>query len=335
MNNPSGAIPAPRQRDGWWILALLAIAAVFGETVASANTPLLAYVVRPATLPFLMIAYGCWALLLREAWVRGWIGWPAAILLGIAYAAFNEGIVADTWFRAAQFSYSSFRLGRIDGVNWCLIASLSVFHTFASMGMPIAVVQAWRGETTPRPWLRVRGMTMCVALVALVAFGFLHGVGGKPAEDQRARAVTASMIALIVAACFVLPRLRPRPCIGVAPSLRRVLITGLGFAVGVLAVHFFIPAAFGIASVPVAVALGVVIWRYLWQRTSLTGAAGWTPRHTIALIFGGLVPPLIGDLLLIPVLQPVTVLATVAGLWRLDRMLKARRPGEVRPAPVG
>ena len=103
----------PEQSRDWpWVLALLLLGSVLGETVASANTPLASYVKDPLTLPFLMVAYGCWALLFREAWARGRLGWSGAILAGIGYTAFNEGLVAHTWFKPGLDGFSAFRLRR-------------------------------------------------------------------------------------------------------------------------------------------------------------------------------------------------------------------------------
>jgi hypothetical protein len=40
-----------------------------------------------------------------------------AILAGIDHVAWNEGLIAQTWFRPALNGFSAFRLGRLDGVE--------------------------------------------------------------------------------------------------------------------------------------------------------------------------------------------------------------------------
>jgi hypothetical protein len=168
-------VAATHGRDWPWALALVLLASVAGETIASHNTPPVAYVRSPLTLPFLVISYGCWALLLREAWARGYLSWAGGIVAGIGYTAFNEGLVAQTWFRPGLNGFSDFRLGRLAGVNWCIVIGLCVFHTVFSMAMPIAAVQLRRGERAPRPWLRRRGMVIAGASIVLVILGMVLG----------------------------------------------------------------------------------------------------------------------------------------------------------------
>src|SRR5690348_2187059 len=88
---------APRQRLWPAILTLLLLGGLIPETIATSNTPLIAYLADPKLLLFLCAFYGCAALLLRDAWRARNLGWASMILLGVSFGAMNEGVIAGTW----------------------------------------------------------------------------------------------------------------------------------------------------------------------------------------------------------------------------------------------
>src|SRR5690349_13674958 len=83
---PAEATQPSLSRPRIWpaILTLLLFGGLIPETIATSNTPPVAYLVTPALLLFLCIFYGCAALLLRDAWRARNLGWASVILLGVS-----------------------------------------------------------------------------------------------------------------------------------------------------------------------------------------------------------------------------------------------------------
>lgn len=154
-----------------YAVVLLLLAPFLVETVATSNTPAVRF---PLLLPVFAVAYGCPALLLRELWVRERLTWGRALLAGLGYTAFNEGVVAATWFKLAPgtgrvLAFTAGQAGHAAGVNWSVAAGLVVFHTLYSLMLPITVVHALaaaRGsDAQRRPWLGRGGVVACLVLV--------------------------------------------------------------------------------------------------------------------------------------------------------------------------
>src|SRR5262245_16503042 len=90
---PAEATQPSMRRPRLWpaILTLLLLGGLLPETIATSNTPPVAYLVSPALLLFLCIFYGCAALLLRDAWRARNLSWASVIVLGVAFGGMNEG----------------------------------------------------------------------------------------------------------------------------------------------------------------------------------------------------------------------------------------------------
>src|SRR5262249_30634749 len=155
------AVPTPGpQAVGTWTrlryaLGLAVLAPFLAETVASSNTPALLF---PVLLPIYLLIYGLPALLVREAWVRRWIGWPGVAVLGLAYAMLNEGLIAATWFKLAPgtgkvLAFTPTQALHAAGVNWAVAANLVVFHTLYSIVLPCVLAEALSTRARGRPWL--------------------------------------------------------------------------------------------------------------------------------------------------------------------------------------
>jgi hypothetical protein len=65
-------------------LTLYFLAPILGE-VFSSNTPPLAFITDPGTFIFEPALYGSGALLIREVARRRGLGWPAILVMGLAY----------------------------------------------------------------------------------------------------------------------------------------------------------------------------------------------------------------------------------------------------------
>jgi hypothetical protein len=318
----------PQARSRRWkpILGLAFLTPVVAELVGSGNVPTLLFL-NPLIALLFCLLYGPPALLLRELLVRGRIGWPSALVLGFAFGALNEGIVADSWFKPNALHMTARELGRVGHTNWNLVANLTVFHTFVSMFIPIALAELWFRQHSGGPWLRRRGIIVCCLITLFVALGDLstrsHGKT-RVVPDHPERVATLFVILFAVVAALVLPRWRiPR-------SQHRVPSSRRAFWIGFVWFAAYLFSFFGLVRIAPQVVpiVALALWTtavvaLLWW----TGSTNWTRRHTLLLCAGVLAPSMVLTSWRIVVLQPVSSGLFVWWLVRLDRRLRAASPG--------
>lgn len=341
-------VAGPPERAGWYALVLVVVAPFLAETVASANTPAVLF---PVVLLLYVVVYGCPAVLLREMWASGRLTGPRLLFFGIGYTAFNEGVVAATWFKLSPgtgkvLAFTSVQAGHVAGVNWAVTAGLVVFHTVYSLIVPVTVVQALavvRGRGSGgRPWVGRKGLAACYVLVGLVLLGSLSPKataqachGPALATCSAGRPLAAALVVLVALVLAFLPRPR-RSGVGAQPSARpdvpvhdaRRLLAGTAFGVAFFSAFFVLPLA-GLPGPAVAadvllfalVAVMAGRWCRPWGRDL---------RGDVLMTLGALVPGMVLSLASWQVGQPVAALLALA----LYRYLLSRLPRQ-RGAPVG
>lgn len=92
ISDAAAALGLPRPYVGEAV-GLAVLAPLSAEVVTSSSTPAVLF---PVVGLLLVLVYRLPALLLRELWVRRRIGWPGFVVLGVAYTALNEGVLAAT-----------------------------------------------------------------------------------------------------------------------------------------------------------------------------------------------------------------------------------------------
>jgi hypothetical protein len=117
----------------------------------------------------LMPLYGCGALLIREIARRTGRGWPTMILLGVAYALAEEGVLTQSLFnpnyvgqRLLDYGYSA-ALGT--SLNWSLFV-LSI-HVVWSVATPILIAEGIAADRRTQPWLKRVGLVITTLLFIL------------------------------------------------------------------------------------------------------------------------------------------------------------------------
>ena len=276
----------PRQRLWPAILTLLLLGGLIPETIATSNTPLVAYLANPALLLFLCAFYGCAALLLRDAWRARNLGWAGVILLGVSFGAMNEGVIAAKWWvnPVPQLGYTL-----TGGVNWGWATALSIFHIVYSMVISILVVELLFPRVAAQPWLRRRG-----TIIAATVLGLTQLLGLFARDFQPYRTLALAFALALIPISFLLPRARPRPFDPrPAPGLWRLRVTGFFVALFYFILIYFVPGAW---SPPTLVIVALLIGYFalcLWWLWVWTGRAGWGRRQELALITGALIPNLL------------------------------------------
>lgn len=188
------------------------------------DLPLIAIAAMIALAPM----YGGGAILIREAVRHTGRGWPTFILLALAYAVMEEGLVSTTLFDPHYLGLSLLSYGYIPALGtafpWAIFV-LSI-HVIWSMAVPIGLTEALFHETEPKPWLGriglvVTGLLFLFGVIAAAHFQRDH----DPFRETPAEMISVLVVVLLlVVAAFRFPsrvpthKLKPAPAaiVGVA-----------------------------------------------------------------------------------------------------------------------
>ncbi|HET9979261.1 MAG TPA: hypothetical protein VFQ32_02380 [Ktedonobacterales bacterium] len=316
-----------RPRRTWYIVLILCFfAAVIPETLATTSTSVAKILGKPTDLLFVILFYGPADLLIRELVIRRRLGWVSIVLLGVAFGFINEGVVAGTWYTVKPTGYLF--LGAID---FAWVAALTVFHLFVSVIMPIAFIETAFPSLAGRPLLRRRrGIVISAVIFLLITSLFLFVPSFRPY-----RVVVFALALILALVAFRLPASRPRiPLARPAPGLWRLRWAGFFAMFGYFALIYLLPAMTlklmeaHIASAQLAYIAVFALFAalLLWTGRRWTGRAGWSPRHTLALITGALAFPILLTLLPFfwPTLEYVATLPFLVLLIALNLRLRRR-----------
>jgi hypothetical protein len=243
-------------------------------------------------LPGLLVLapmYGGAAVLIREVTRRSGRGWPTMLLLGLAYAIFEEGLVTQSLFNPDYFNANLLSTTYIPalgiGVWWTLF--VLTLHTVWSINVPIALVESLAPERSTIPWLGNVGLIVAGVLLALGAYAsyagtyaFSHYIAPVP---QLIGAIAAIIILIIVA--FAIPVRERAPVARPAPE---------PWLVGV--VSFALSSLFMVATLlwgritaeTVAILYLVLYAVAIWLVTAWSRRAGWGSAQVLALAGGAL-----------------------------------------------
>jgi hypothetical protein len=320
--------PTPQRPAGWAALGLFILAPLIAEYLHG-NMSVTA-------LPWLVVVaplYGGGALLIREVVRRAQRGWPTVLLLALAYAVIEEGLVTHTLFNPSYFDYPLLDPAPIPLLGmgaWWTVFVLTL-HVVWSISASIALAEALVPHRASQPWLSNRGLALTgVVFVLGAAANWLATYELErflPALAQVAG--TAVAVALLLLAAFMVTARRAEPAGSTAPAAWGVAVAA--FAVtSVFIVLGWFP---GWPTVAVYLALYALSG---WLLVRWTRRPGWTKRHVLALAGGVLVTyawyafpsqPLVGAGGPVDVVGNVLFTVGLAGLlWRAARAtsMKAR-----------
>ncbi|GAB2942140.1 hypothetical protein [Nonomuraea fastidiosa] len=141
--------------------------------------------------------YGGGALLVRELARRRGAGWPGIVLLALAYALVEEGLVTRSLFASNFAGMDLAAQAWLPGVGvsaWWASFVLGGVHVAGSICAPIAVMEALVPARASEPWLRVPG---------LVVAGVLFVLGAAAAAAYAGEAALPSVVQLAGLAAVV------------------------------------------------------------------------------------------------------------------------------------
>jgi MFS family permease len=266
-------------------LTLLALAPLLGEIVSGHQPPLEAC--NPLSVILLMLPYGLGALVCREL-VRRWRkGWLSLLLLGVAYAFYEEAIVVRSFFDPNWGELGILKQYHIFGVNWTYAMMLIHFHVLISIAASVYLAEMLHPERREESWLGNGGLAACVAGLALwLPAGWLMTAYVPPWPLY---VLSAALVAGLILAARSAPANLPAPAKKRAPRPFFFLLLGFANMILFFAAVYALP---GIATPPLwlsilglilldALTLGLLL---LWSGNGFL----WDDRRRLAWIAGGL-----------------------------------------------
>ncbi len=276
-----------------------------------------------AALIVLAPAYGGAAVLIRETARRTGRGWPTMLTLGAAYTLMGEGLVTQSLFNPdyLKMHMHLLRPAYIPALGiggWWTLFMFNL-HTFWSMGVSIALVEALFPAEAEAAWLGPAGDSF-VALVFVLGTAANFGIGFKQNQfvASHAQLLGAAVLSvLLIVSAFLIPARRSRMASGRAPS---PWITGsVAFVLGMGVL--FTPPMFGWAAVGAMLTIDAV---FLVLVTFISRRAGWSALHVLSLAAGGALGygihaftarPLVGGVLGMRISNTVFLAAAVWLIW--------------------
>lgn len=349
---PNVAIPSAAKAPRRWpvVLLFMTLAGLIPETIVTSSTSVFRIVHDPKSLLFAALFYGTADIIIREAIIRRRLGLAAKILLGVAFGFVNEGVVAGTWYTVRPTGYTY-----VLGIDFGWIVSLTVFHIFISVLVPIYLIDSVVPSVAGVSLLKKRGIIVCgvlfVTFASLIVFN----------PQFRVQREVAFVVALGLAAIAL--RLAPAPPAPVAtsgtsaPGVWRLRLLGFVAMLLYFICIYGLPALFAAiiqrvrlisvapaesrlisvapAGLANAILVGLAAWALalgeIWSRRR-----GWSSRRQLALMTGlftfslvfSFVPNLIAvwePFITVPFMFFLIVLSWRA--WRADR--RAAKMGSV------
>jgi hypothetical protein len=240
-------------------------------------------------LPALIVLvpmYGGGAVLIRETVRRAGRGWPSMLMLGAAYTLIEEGFATQSLFNP---DYLRMHMHLLDhayipalGMGaWWTVFMLNL-HTFWSMGVSIALVEALMPAQAETPWMGWVGDSV---VAVLFVFGLVanarYTVKQDPFVASHAQLLSAAVVCVVlVGLAFLLPIRGGRADERAVPN---PWITGGGawvLGMGVL----LAPPMWGWGAVCALLGIDVCFLGLVWV---LSRREGWTALHTLSVGAGG------------------------------------------------
>lgn len=270
---------------------LLFLSPVIAELLSSSAPP--AEFFTPFGLVVLVGLYGGGSILIRELTIRWGNGWTGRLILALAYAILEEGVMVKTFFGFGDAANNqAYLLDNTMGVGWVWVLGINIYHVVYSILLPILMVELMVGEEERRTaWVSDRVLRRFGwwfgLVVALGTLGF-HSPQMVPWWP------VLVVGALMVAAGWVLVARRVGRVAqvrrGVPPSPRRYFFEVLGLSL--LYWFSFMGADVIDPATPLASSGLVSLWLVLlsllflwWARERLAGRE-LSVAHYVAMVWG-------------------------------------------------
>ena len=265
---------------------LFFIAPILGELLSGSTPPNSFF--NPLTLLFLCSFYGGGAIIARELTLYWGKGWPTLLALGATFGIIEEGLMVKSFFDPHWKDLGLLSTyGRVFGVNWVWSVQLITFHTIFSIAIPILIVSLLFPKRRAERWAGPRTLLLLIVMFVLalvVGFLFLF--------PYHAPLIPYIVTLAIVAALIVMARYLPRT-INVTKSTDvmqplRFGLVGFLATVTLFLINWILPTTLTPFWVTILLTLLLDVAVIVVILHMSSNASGWTERHQIALVCGGL-----------------------------------------------
>jgi hypothetical protein len=281
-------------------------------------------------LPALIVlapAYGAGAVLIRETARRTGRGWPTMLILGAAYTSIAEGLATQSLF---NHDYLKMHMHLLDhayipaaGIGGWWTLFMFNLHTFWSMGVSIALLEALFPVEPQTPWLgRVGDSVVAVLFVLGTAANFVIGFKQNQFVASRGQLLSVVVVSvLLMVSAFLIPARRSRMAGGVVPSPWITGAVAFVLSIGVLNT----PPTWGWSAVGALLVIDAV---FLLLITFFSRRTEWSALHTLSIAAGGALGygilaftrrPLVGGFLWMRISNTVFLAAAVWVIWLAAR----------------
>jgi hypothetical protein len=266
---------------------VLVLASITYAEFLTGSTVVLAALLDPSSLAFLLGIYGAGVLLVREASVRWSKGWPTVLLLGAAYGIAEEGLGTKTFFGPRGVGALAV-YGHWIGVNWVWSVELALFHAIFSIALPIATVGLLFPATQGRSFLPSRRALVTTGAIFLATVAAMFVLFNRPETPSLALVLAAvAAIGLLVVLARRAPSTlaasgaRDRSGLGLSP-----MAAGAAFTWGFFGIVWAGPSLIPVPAVVIAATLAWTVgfgWLVASRRTLLRA-----PYARAGFVFGAL-----------------------------------------------
>jgi len=189
-------------------IIVLFIIAPLVEVFSGATSP--EDYINPFTFFILTAWYGSGALLIREVKTRWKKGLATLLLLGVAFAVIEEGLMMKTFFDPDWADMWFPGYGRWMGVNWIFTQNVIIVHAIFSITIPILLVELIFPWSKDERWLGNIGflgiLILFILIWPIVGLMFFGNVFGYPYSLSIIQyASTISLIIFFILLAWVLP----------------------------------------------------------------------------------------------------------------------------------
>jgi hypothetical protein len=266
-----------------------------------------------AYVPFIAPLYGAGALLIREVARRAGRGYATMLILGIAYALIEEGLVDQLLFNPAYFTGQEQLMNTVIpvlGVDAWLTLIVIAMHAVWSICIPIILVEAIFAKRGNAPWLATTGLAGVVAIFVLGSVWLWHTISLETGFSASAFQLlgTAIVIAALILASFAFDDRAIAPAHAFVP---KPWIAG-GVALAASSLYMLTELLPGWARVGACILIAAVSFTlvFKWSYRS-----NWSALHTLALAGGGLLTYAWLGVLMEPESGPKTIIDHIGTLF--------------------
>jgi hypothetical protein len=246
--------------------------------------------------------YGGAALIIRYLVRRQHRGWVSILLLGMAFAIFEEFLIVQTSVSPALFVGSTFPYiyGRLFGVNWVYLLWAVGYESVWGIVLPIYLTELIFPNRRNDPWLGKRGLSTIVAVFVL-ASAISWYIWTQVVAPAAIGSIYSPPLYLIIFASAMIvvlgiSALGPRPTLHPAQRTARMAPQPwlVGSLILVVSLIWFVLVAFAFDTIPaipapISIIVGLIVaGTVLFLIKSLSASINWRDTHQLAIIIGGL-----------------------------------------------